>query len=109
MSHIPHTTLRPFRTPYNACDVIFDLHSRTDASDGSLGPDALLVRADVCGVDVLAITDHDMLAAVDRIDTALAYTRPVPGIEFSTTWRNYGHRWSRPGGVPPLPENLQPA
>ena len=101
--------MRPFRTPYNACDVIFYLHSHTDASDGPLDPDALFVRADECGVDVLAITDHDTLAAIDQIDTALARTRLIPGIEFSTAWRNYGHRWSRPGGVPPLPENLQPA
>jgi len=77
-------------TPYNACTVIYDLHSHSNASDGSLDPDALLVHAGECGVDALAITDHDTLAAFDRIDTSVSRTRLVPGIEFSTVWRNRG-------------------
>ena len=80
----------PSVSPYNACNVIFDLHSHTRASDGSLEPAALLVHAAECGVDALAITDHDTLAAFERIDHSAAGPRLIPGIEFSTTWRNCG-------------------
>jgi predicted metal-dependent phosphoesterase TrpH len=70
--------------------VIYDLHSHSDASDGSLEPDALLALAAECGVDALAITDHDTLAAFDRVDTSVSPTRLIPGIELSTTWGKYG-------------------
>lgn len=70
--------------------MIFDLHSHSNASDGALHPDALLRHAAECGVDALAITDHDTLAAYDRVDTDRAAVRLIPGIEFSTTWRKYG-------------------
>ena len=82
--------LLPAASPYNAFPVIYDLHSHSNASDGSLEPDALLALAGECGVDALAITDHDTLAAFDRIDTSVSSTRLIPGIEFSTTWRKYG-------------------
>ena len=80
----------PASSPYNAFDVIYDLHSHSNASDGSLEPDALLALAGECGVDALAITDHDTLAAFDRIDTSVSPVRLIAGIEFSTTWRKYG-------------------
>jgi predicted metal-dependent phosphoesterase TrpH len=82
--------LLPPASPYNAIHVIYDLHSHSNASDGSLEPDALLALAGECGVGALAITDHDTLAAFDRIDTTVLATRLIPGIEFSTTWGNYG-------------------
>lgn len=80
----------PSVSPYNACNVIFDLHSHTRASDGSLEPEALLAHAAECGVGALAITDHDTLAAFDRVDLSAAGIRLIPGIEFSTTWRGHG-------------------
>ncbi len=70
--------------------MIYDLHSHSDASDGSLDPAALLLHAAESGVDTLAITDHDTLAAYDRIDTGVAWPRVVPGIELSTSWRKTG-------------------
>ncbi|HSM31643.1 MAG TPA: PHP domain-containing protein [Woeseiaceae bacterium] len=70
--------------------MIYDLHSHSTASDGSLEPDALLVLAAECGVDALAITDHDTLSGFDRVDISVSRTRLIPGIEFSTTWRKYG-------------------
>jgi predicted metal-dependent phosphoesterase TrpH len=70
--------------------VIYDLHTHSDASDGSLEPAALLLHAAESGVHTLAITDHDTLAAYDRIDTAVAWPRVVPGIELSTSWRKIG-------------------
>ena len=80
----------PAASPYNAGHVIYDLHSHSNASDGSLAPDDLLALAADCGVDALAITDHDTLAAFDRIDSAASPTRLIPGIEFSTAWRRHG-------------------
>ena len=68
--------------------MIYDLHSHSNASDGSLEPEALLLHAAASGVDALAITDHDTLAAFDRIDNLTAGPRLIPGIELSTSWRN---------------------
>ena len=90
LSHIRGETLRPVSSPYNARTVIYDLHSHSNASDGSMEPDDLLLHAADCGVDALAITDHDTLAAFDRIDSRLAGPHLVAGIELSTTWRNIG-------------------
>ncbi len=90
MSHIRGISLLPLASPYNARDVIFDLHSHSNASDGALHPDALLRHAAECGVDALAITDHDTLAAYDRVDTNASTVRLIPGIEFSTTWQKHG-------------------
>jgi predicted metal-dependent phosphoesterase TrpH len=90
LSHIRRASLLPSASPYNARDVIFDLHSHSNASDGALHPDALLRHAAECGVDALAITDHDTLAAYDRVDTNAAAVQLIPGIEFSTAWRKHG-------------------
>ena len=43
-----------------------DLHCHTKLSDGSMGIDDLIVLAKKCGVDTLAITDHDCLAGTVR-------------------------------------------
>lgn len=43
-----------------------DLHCHTKLSDGSMGIDDLIVLAQKCGVDTLAITDHDCLAGTVR-------------------------------------------
>lgn len=40
---------------------IIDLHTHTNASDGKLPPQELLLRAKQRGIKVLAITDHDTL------------------------------------------------
>ncbi|MCQ2483896.1 MAG: PHP domain-containing protein [Clostridia bacterium] len=43
-----------------------DLHCHTKLSDGSMGIDDIIVLAQKCGVDTLAITDHDCLAGTVR-------------------------------------------
>ena len=43
-----------------------DLHCHTKLSDGSLGIDDIIVLAQKCGIDTLAITDHDCLAGTVR-------------------------------------------
>lgn len=65
-----------------------DLHCHSAVSDGTLSPEAVVMRAHAQGVGLLALTDHDELggqAAARRAAEAvgLAY---VPGIEISVTW-----------------------
>ena len=50
-----------------------DLHSHTTRSDGTLSPTALVQRARANGVDMLALTDHDVL---DGLPEAQAAARP---------------------------------
>jgi predicted metal-dependent phosphoesterase TrpH len=68
-----------------------DLHTHTTASDGRLAPETLLARAHAAGVALLAITDHDTVAAYH------ALTAPSPpdltlvtGVELSTVWHRIG-------------------
>jgi predicted metal-dependent phosphoesterase TrpH len=70
--------------------VIFDLHSHTSFSDGSLQPAALLQRAAENNVGVLAITDHDNVEAYQHLPEDLAGIELVAGIEFSTQWQSTG-------------------
>lgn len=61
-----------------------DLHTHTTASDGRLTPDELLRLAVEKGVSTLAITDHDSVAAYDRISSVPNTLTLVTGCEFST-------------------------
>jgi len=67
--------------------MIFDLHTHSTASDGSLTPAELLSRAADNGVSHLSVTDHDTL---DGYLTLGHQSYPgvtvIPGIELSTTW-----------------------
>ncbi len=70
-----------------------DLHSHTKCSDGGLSPAELIERATNFQIDVLAITDHDTVAAIDIANEyILEKNRPiklVPGIEISTAWHGF--------------------
>jgi len=68
----------------------YDLHCHSTYSDGVLPPAAVVARAAERGVDVLALTDHDV---VDGLPEALAAARDagitlVCGSELSVTWRD---------------------
>ena len=67
---------------------VYDLHSHTTASDGSLTPTALVQHAAGCGVQVLAVTDHDVTSGLTEAKTAATVNNIslVPGIEISVTW-----------------------
>lgn len=43
-----------------------DLHCHTKLSDGSMGIDDIIILAKKCGINTLAITDHDCLAGTVR-------------------------------------------
>ena len=70
-----------------------DLHSHTNYSDGGLSPQTLIDRAINFQIDVLAITDHDTVSALDiaqhYIDDNQLPITLVPGIEVSTLWQNF--------------------
>jgi predicted metal-dependent phosphoesterase TrpH len=68
--------------------VRIDLHTHSDASDGTDTPAELVANARAAGLDVVAITDHDTTAGWDEAIAA----RPdgltlVPGAEFSCRWQ----------------------
>lgn len=68
----------------------YDLHSHSTASDGTLTPTELITRAHVQGVDVLALTDHDVtdgLAEAGSVAARLGL-RLVPGVEISVSWNS---------------------
>jgi predicted metal-dependent phosphoesterase TrpH len=67
----------------------YDLHSHSSLSDGVLSPKELVYRAQLQGVDVLALTDHDTTAGYEEANTAANYVGIdlIPGIEFmSWAW-----------------------
>jgi len=71
--------------------MIVDLHTHTNASDGSLAAAELLREAAAAGVGLLSITDHDTLAAYrGLVPGKPGEPRLVGGIELSTTWRGCG-------------------
>lgn len=70
-------------------NIMIDLHTHTNESDGSVAPAELLRMANEMGLEALAITDHDTLAGYDQA-VALAgglELELVCGIELSTGYR----------------------
>ncbi|HLG44417.1 MAG TPA: PHP domain-containing protein, partial [Nitrospirales bacterium] len=66
-----------------------DLHMHTTASDGLLGPAALVQAVQAARLQVFSVTDHDTVDAVAEAETharALGI-RLIPGIELSAVWQ----------------------
>lgn len=71
--------------------MIYDLHSHTNCSDGTLSPAELMALAARAGVDVLAVTDHDSTAAWQQLELCKAQSiQVIPAVEFSSQWRKIG-------------------
>jgi 3',5'-nucleoside bisphosphate phosphatase len=70
---------------YNKILMQIDLHTHTTASDGTYTPTELLHAAQKAGIETLAITDHDTVAAYDEsIPVAEALgIRLIRGVEIS--------------------------
>ena len=68
--------------------TVIDLHSHTTASDGTLDPLELCLRAQERNVHTLAITDHDTVAAHHFLQQHTTHLglQLITGIELSTTW-----------------------
>ena len=69
--------------------LCYDLHSHSTSSDGVLSPSDLLQRAAAQGVDVLALTDHDVTSGIaEARETAESLgIYLIPGVEISVTWK----------------------
>jgi hypothetical protein len=69
--------------------TVYDLHSHTMKSDGTLTPTELVERAASQGVHVLALTDHDVTDGIPEAQTAADQcgVRLVPGVEVSVNWQ----------------------
>jgi 3',5'-nucleoside bisphosphate phosphatase len=64
--------------------VRIDLHVHSSASDGTDPPAAVIGRAAIAGLDVVALTDHDTVAGLDQARAALPPGLTlVPGMELS--------------------------
>jgi len=66
-----------------------DLHLHTTASDGLVGPEALIALVRAAGIEVISVTDHDTVDALAEVENN---SRPhgirlIPGIELSAMWR----------------------
>lgn len=70
--------------------TIYDLHCHSTASDGVLSPRSLVLRAKEMGVDVLALTDHDVLGGQAEAAEVASEVgiRLIHGVEISVTWGN---------------------
>lgn len=70
-----------------------DLHSHTNHSDGLLRVPELLSRALEFKLDVLAITDHDTVAALAEAQQWLTANQApltlINGVEISTAWQEF--------------------
>ena len=66
-----------------------DLHCHSTASDGTLQPADVVLRAKINGVNILALTDHDTTAGLDEAYLSATENdiRLVAGIELSCTWQ----------------------
>ncbi len=67
-----------------------DLHTHSTCSDGALTPAELITRAQACGVEVLALTDHDTVAGIAEAAATASVVglRLIAGVEISAAWRS---------------------
>jgi predicted metal-dependent phosphoesterase TrpH len=65
-----------------------DLHTHSFHSDGVLAPAEVVAHAQEGGVELLALTDHDVTDGLDEARAAAeaAGIRFLPGVEISTSW-----------------------
>lgn len=79
-----------------------DLHIHTTESDGTWAPSRIAQEAKDRGISVIAITDHDTVAAIGQAqDNAPPGVEVIPGIEISTSIGQSGEvhilgYWIRP-------------
>lgn len=68
--------------------MIADLHMHSIASDGTLSPDEVVRLAADSGVDVIALTDHDVTDGLAEARAAAARRGIgfIAGVEISVTW-----------------------
>ncbi|MDH3500745.1 MAG: PHP domain-containing protein, partial [Acidimicrobiia bacterium] len=69
-----------------------DLHTHSNASDGSESPAAVIRNAAGAGLHAVALTDHDNLDGIDEARAAAADVgvELIPGTELSVEWDSGG-------------------
>lgn len=69
-------------------DLVIDLHTHSNASDGTEAPAEVVRQAALAGIDVLGLTDHDVTTGWAEADAAGREhgVLVVPGIEVSCSW-----------------------
>jgi predicted metal-dependent phosphoesterase TrpH len=90
---------------------LIDLHSHSNASDGSDEPAALVARAAALGIRALALTDHDTQSGIGPAtrEAAAQGIELIPGTELSLDWPGGAMHLIvlfLPAGVGPLQDRL---
>jgi predicted metal-dependent phosphoesterase TrpH len=69
---------------------MIDLHTHTNASDGTLTPEQLVEKAVNCGVRLLSITDHDSISGIKpAMEAVKNYVIDlIPGVELSADYEH---------------------
>jgi predicted metal-dependent phosphoesterase TrpH len=69
-----------------------DLHTHSNASDGSYSPPELVALAAKQGITLLALTDHDTVAGLEsaQAEALRQGIRFVPGVELEIEWEGAG-------------------
>lgn len=69
-----------------------DLHLHTTASDGRWTPEGLVIRAVRLGIGVIAVTDHDTIAAIEPASTVGADVgvTVIPAVEVTSNHGSHG-------------------
>jgi len=69
--------------------ISYDLHSHSSASDGTFRPTELVQYAQQNGVNVLALTDHDITTGIEEAKQAASALdmTVIAGVEISVIWR----------------------
>ena len=72
---------------------MFDLHTHSDFSDGSLPPEKLIEEAKAAGLTLLALTDHDTASGIERAnEAAMKLGQPfLSGIEIEAAFSDELH------------------
>ena len=70
-----------------------DLHIHTTYSDGMLSPEQIVDTAVDCGLDVIALTDHDNVlsykVACDYLENKKINLEIIPGVEINTIYKGF--------------------
>jgi predicted metal-dependent phosphoesterase TrpH len=81
------TSFQPYVLKLYVVSVRIDLHTHSNASDGTLSPSELVVEAHRAGLDVVALTDHDTTAGWAEATAACPDGLTlVLGAELSARW-----------------------
>jgi len=75
---------------YDLTNIKADLHTHTNFSDGILSPAELIAKAANAGINLISITDHDNVNAIDIAinEGKSKNVEVIPGIELSANFRD---------------------